>query len=111
MVKPCLYFTTYIVKLFPSNVTFVIYGLSYSWQGNLVAVKRLQKAKVALERKVLLELKEVKQQIEVFTSLILTPFLASTLSFYFENKKPLLKLSVRWMYQMYLNNRRLSKWG
>ena len=55
-----------------------------------MAVKRLQKAKVALEREVLLELKEVKQQIEVFTSLILTPFLASTLSLYFENKKPLL---------------------
>ena len=52
-----------------------------------MAVKRLQKAKVALEREVLLELKEVKQQIEVFTSLILTPFLASTLSFYFENNK------------------------
>ena len=52
-----------------------------------MAVKRLQKAKVALEREVLLELKEVKQQIEVFTSLILTPFLASTLSLYFENKK------------------------
>ena len=53
-----------------------------------MAVKRLQKAKVALEREVLLELKEVKQQIEVFTSLILTPFLASTLSLYFENKNP-----------------------
>ena len=52
-----------------------------------MAVKRLQKAKVALEREVLLELKEVKQQIEVFTSLILTPFLASTLLLYFENKK------------------------
>ena len=40
---------------------------SDSWQGNLVAVKRLQKAKVALEREVLLELKEVKQKIEVLT--------------------------------------------
>ena len=43
---------------------------SDSWQGNLVAVKRLQKAKVALEREVLLELKEVKQKIEVFASLL-----------------------------------------
>ena len=35
-----------------------------------MAVKRLQKAKVALEREVLLELKEVKQKIEVFASFL-----------------------------------------
>ena len=44
-----------------------------------MAVKRLQKAKVALEREVLLELKEVKQKIEVLTSLFLITFPASTL--------------------------------
>ena len=52
---------------------------SDSWQGNLVAVKRLQKAKVALEREVLLELKEVKQKIEFFASVFLITFPASTL--------------------------------
>ena len=44
-----------------------------------MAVKRLQKAKVALEREVLLELKEVKQKIEVFASLFLITFPTSTL--------------------------------
>ena len=44
-----------------------------------MAVKRLQKAKVALEREVLLELKEVKQKIEGFASLFLITFPASTL--------------------------------